>query len=120
MFVFDLTNKTFSTNQNSGYSNVHPVIEKFWEAVANFDQSRRLKLLQFVTGTSSIPYEGFSALRGPNGPKKFTIEKWGSPASLPRLPEFLFYNFFVFKIWMNKTYMVVSIIIINTIIKQIF
>ena len=93
---------------------MHPVIEKFWEAVANFDQSRRLKLLQFVTGTSSIPYEGFSALRGPNGPKKFTIEKWGSPASLPRLafdtllPVFCFYNFVVFKILLNITYIVNS------------
>lgn len=39
---------------------------------------------QFVTGTSSVPYEGFKALRGSNGPKKFTIEKWGSEDSLPR------------------------------------
>jgi len=80
----NITDWRDNTEYRGGYSNVHPVIEKFWEAVANFDQSRRLKLLQFVTGTSSIPYEGFSALRGPNGPKKFTIEKWGSPASLPR------------------------------------
>ena len=39
---------------------------------------------QFVTGTSSIPYEGFSALRGSNGPRKFCIEKWGRTTSLPR------------------------------------
>ena len=41
-------------------------------------------LFQFVTGTSSIPYEGFSALRGSNGPRKFCIEKWGKVTSLPR------------------------------------
>ena len=41
-------------------------------------------LFQFVTGTSSIPYEGFSALRGSNGPRKFCIEKWGKITSLPR------------------------------------
>lgn len=41
-------------------------------------------LFQFVTGTSSIPYEGFAALRGNQGPKRFTIEKWGDPEALPR------------------------------------
>ncbi|WAQ94078.1 HECW2-like protein [Mya arenaria] len=41
-------------------------------------------LSQFVTGTSSIPYEGFAALRGSNGPRKFCIEKWGKVTSLPR------------------------------------
>lgn len=40
--------------------------------------------MKFVTGTSSIPHEGFTALRGSNGPKKFTVEKWGTVASLPR------------------------------------
>lgn len=49
-----------------------------------FDNERRLRLLQFVTGTSSIPYDGFAALRGSNGPRKFCIEKWGLPTSLPR------------------------------------
>lgn len=37
-----------------------------------------------MTGTTSIPYEGFCGLRGPNGPKPFCIELWGTPADLPR------------------------------------
>lgn len=41
--------------------------------------------LQFVTGTSSIPYEGFAALRGSTGPRKFCIERWGEFSKLPRL-----------------------------------
>lgn len=49
-----------------------------------FTNEQRLRLLQFVTGTSSIPFEGFSALRGSIGPRKFCIEKWGKPNSLPR------------------------------------
>ncbi len=53
-------------------------------AIGRLDNERRLRLLQFVTGTSSIPYEGFAALRGSNGPRKFCIEKWGKPSSLPR------------------------------------
>ena len=37
-----------------------------------------------MTGTSSIPYEGFIGLRGPNGPKPFCIEQLGSKEDLPR------------------------------------
>ncbi|XP_076349149.1 E3 ubiquitin-protein ligase HECW2-like isoform X1 [Tachypleus tridentatus] len=73
-----------NTEYRSGYHNNHPVIQWFWTAIEKFDNERRLRMLQFVTGTSSIPYEGFSALRGSNGPRKFCIEKWGKPTSLPR------------------------------------
>ncbi|KAK2850408.1 hypothetical protein Q7C36_009191 [Tachysurus vachellii] len=41
-------------------------------------------LVQFVTGTSSVPYEGFASLRGSNGPRRFCVEKWGKVTSLPR------------------------------------
>ena len=41
-------------------------------------------LVQFVTGTSSMPFEGFKALKGSNGPKLFTIDYVGEPDSLPR------------------------------------
>uniref|UniRef100_A0A3Q3J4J4 HECT-type E3 ubiquitin transferase n=1 Tax=Monopterus albus TaxID=43700 RepID=A0A3Q3J4J4_MONAL len=47
-------------------------------------KEQRLRLLQFVTGTSSVPYEGFAALRGSNGLRRFCIEKWGKVTSLPR------------------------------------
>ena len=72
------------TEYRSGYYDSHPVIEWFWAAIEKFDNERRLRLLQFVTGTSSVPYEGFAALRGSNGPRRFCIEKWGKPTSLPR------------------------------------
>uniref|UniRef100_A0A3Q2T3A6 HECT-type E3 ubiquitin transferase n=1 Tax=Fundulus heteroclitus TaxID=8078 RepID=A0A3Q2T3A6_FUNHE len=49
-----------------------------------FTNEQRLRLLQFVTGTSSVPYEGFAALRGSNGLRRFCIEKWGKVTSLPR------------------------------------
>lgn len=73
-----------NTEYRSGYHDQHPVVQWFWSAIEKFDNERRLRLLQFVTGTSSIPYEGFSALRGSNGPRKFCIEKWGRITSLPR------------------------------------
>ncbi|EYC44421.1 hypothetical protein Y032_0462g1901 [Ancylostoma ceylanicum] len=67
-----------------GYYDEHVVIEWFWDRVAQMSNADRLKLLQFVTGTSSIPFEGFAMLRGSNGPKRFTIEKWGEESALPR------------------------------------
>lgn len=73
------------TDYRGGYHDSHLIIQWFWIVIEQkFDNDQRLRLLQFVTGTSSIPYEGFEALRGSNGPRKFCIEKWGKPTSLPR------------------------------------
>ncbi|KAF7494146.1 E3 ubiquitin-protein ligase HECW2 [Sarcoptes scabiei] len=81
----DLNDWRKNTEYRSGYHDGHPVIQWFWVAIEHrFDNEQRLRLLQFVTGTSSIPYEGFAALRGSNGPRKFCIEKLGKPTSLPR------------------------------------
>lgn len=44
----------------------------------------RARLLQFVTGTSRVPMNGFKELYGSNGPQMFTIEKWGTLESYPR------------------------------------
>uniref|UniRef100_A0A6G1SJ99 HECT-type E3 ubiquitin transferase n=1 Tax=Aceria tosichella TaxID=561515 RepID=A0A6G1SJ99_9ACAR len=74
-----------NTDYRGGYHDSHIIIQWFWIVIERkFDNDQRLRLLQFVTGTSSIPYEGFEALRGSNGPRKFCIEKWGKPTSLPR------------------------------------
>ena len=62
----------------------HRVIQWFWMAMYSFPNELRLRFLQFVTGTSSIPYEGFAALRGSNGLRKFCIERWGTVDALPR------------------------------------
>ncbi|XP_044734681.1 E3 ubiquitin-protein ligase HECW2 isoform X2 [Chrysoperla carnea] len=80
----DLCDWRNNTEYRSGYHDQHPVVQWFWQAIERFSNEQRLRLLQFVTGTSSIPYEGFSALRGSTGPRKFCIEKWGKPNSLPR------------------------------------
>lgn len=84
-YLFSIANASIShLILRSGYYDAHPVIAWFWMAIERFDNERRLRLLQFVTGTSSVPYEGFAALRGSNGPRRFCIEKWGKPTSLPR------------------------------------
>ncbi|XP_061383246.1 uncharacterized protein LOC116767338 isoform X2 [Danaus plexippus] len=72
------------TEYRGGYHDHHPVILAFWQAIDRFTNEQRLRLVQFVTGTSSIPYEGFSALRGSTGPRRFCIERWGRTESLPR------------------------------------
>ncbi|XP_055613233.1 E3 ubiquitin-protein ligase Nedd-4-like isoform X2 [Uranotaenia lowii] len=65
------------------YSN-HVVIQWFWRAVLSFSNEMRARLLQFVTGTSRVPMNGFKELYGSNGPQMFTIEKWGTPENYPR------------------------------------
>lgn len=48
-------------------------IQWFWKALRSFEQEDRAKFLQFVTGTSKVPLQGFAALEGMNGTQKFSI-----------------------------------------------
>ncbi|XP_068165225.1 E3 ubiquitin-protein ligase HECW2-like isoform X3 [Antennarius striatus] len=80
----DLLDWRNNTEYRGGYHDNHIVIRWFWAAVERFNNEQRLRLLQFVTGTSSIPYEGFASLRGSNGPRRFCVEKWGKITALPR------------------------------------
>uniref|UniRef100_A0A803TX07 HECT-type E3 ubiquitin transferase n=2 Tax=Anolis carolinensis TaxID=28377 RepID=A0A803TX07_ANOCA len=72
------------TKYKGGYNANHAVIQWFWKAVLLMDSEKRIRLLQFVTGTSRLPMNGFAELYGSNGPQLFTIEQWGSPDKLPR------------------------------------
>jgi len=58
-----------------GYGAGDAVIQWFWRAVRSFDQTEKAKLLQFVTGTSKVPLEGFAHLQGMQGTQKFNIHK---------------------------------------------
>lgn len=40
------------------------VVKWFWKAVESYDEERRARLLQFVTGSSRVPLQGFKALQG--------------------------------------------------------
>ncbi|XP_029430182.1 E3 ubiquitin-protein ligase NEDD4 [Rhinatrema bivittatum] len=68
----------------NGYSAGHQVIQWFWKAVLMMDSEKRIRLLQFVTGTSRVPMNGFGELYGSNGPQLFTVEQWGTSEKLPR------------------------------------
>ncbi|XP_038606125.1 E3 ubiquitin-protein ligase NEDD4 isoform X2 [Tachyglossus aculeatus] len=72
------------TKYKNGYNVNHQVIQWFWKAVLMMDSEKRIRLLQFVTGTSRVPMNGFAELYGSNGPQFFTVEQWGSPDKLPR------------------------------------
>ncbi|KAJ8313202.1 hypothetical protein KUTeg_009243 [Tegillarca granosa] len=56
----------------------------FWKLVAELDNEKRTRLLQFVTGTCRLPVGGFAELMGSNGPQRFCIEKVGKETWLPR------------------------------------
>ncbi|KAK9047491.1 hypothetical protein V6N11_053333 [Hibiscus sabdariffa] len=88
-----------ANTEYSGYSAASPAIQWFWEVVQGFSKEDKARLLQFVTGTSKVPLEGFSALQGISGSQKFQIHKaYGSTDHLPSahtcfnqldLPEYL-------------------------------
>lgn len=72
---------------NTTYVNYSPSskeISYFWRAVRSFDAEERAKLLQFATGTSKVPLNGFKELGGSNGTSKFSIHRdFGSTERLP-------------------------------------
>ncbi|KAK4575710.1 hypothetical protein RGQ29_026607 [Quercus rubra] len=68
----------------TGYTAASSVIQWFWEVVTAFNKEDMARLLQFVTGTSKVPLEGFKALQGISGPQRFQIHKaYGAPDRLP-------------------------------------
>ena len=54
------------------------------QCIRSWDAEQKSRLLQFATGTSRIPVNGFKDLQGSDGPRRFTIEKAGSEKALPK------------------------------------
>ncbi|KAH3671413.1 hypothetical protein WICMUC_004637 [Wickerhamomyces mucosus] len=67
-----------------GYQENDEVIKWFWKCISEWDNEQKARLLQFTTGTSRIPVNGFKDLQGSDGPRRFTIEKAGEPNQLPK------------------------------------
>ncbi|PLW42685.1 hypothetical protein PCASD_08482 [Puccinia coronata f. sp. avenae] len=67
-----------------GYQPDDQVIKWFWQAVRAWPAEKKSRLLQFTTGTSRIPVNGFKDLQGSDGPRRFTIEKAGEITQLPK------------------------------------
>lgn len=67
-----------------GYTESDEVIGFFWKCVRSWDAEQKSRLLQYATGTSRIPVNGFKDLQGSDGPRRFTIEKNGEVTHLPK------------------------------------
>jgi len=85
-----------------GYEEKDPVIQNFWKVcddqilvvvsqsltvvqlIRTWDSEQKSRLLQFATGTSRIPVNGFKDLQGSDGPRRFTIEKTQDESALPK------------------------------------
>lgn len=67
-----------------GYTESDEVIKFFWQTIRSWDGEQKSRLLQFATGTSRIPVNGFKDLQGSDGPRRFTIEKAGEVNNLPK------------------------------------
>ncbi|PSR95563.1 E3 ubiquitin-protein like [Actinidia chinensis var. chinensis] len=68
----------------TGYTAASGVVQWFWDVVKAFNKEDMARLIQFVTGTSKVPLEGFKALQGISGSQRFQIHKaYGAPERLP-------------------------------------
>ncbi|XP_067905306.1 NEDD4-like E3 ubiquitin-protein ligase WWP2 isoform X2 [Heterodontus francisci] len=83
MQEIDLTDWQKNTIYRHYTKNSKP-IQWFWQVVKEMDNEKRIRLLQFVTGTCRLPVGGFTELIGSNGPQKFCIDKVGKDTWLPR------------------------------------
>ncbi|XP_019051618.1 PREDICTED: E3 ubiquitin-protein ligase UPL1-like isoform X2 [Nelumbo nucifera] len=73
-----------ANTEYTGYTTATSVVQWFWEVVKTFNKEDMARFLQFVTGTSKVPLEGFKALQGISGPQRFQIHKaYGAPERLP-------------------------------------
>lgn len=63
-------------------------IDWFWEVLETFTEDQKARLLQFVTGSSRIPPQGFKGLISNDGHvRKFNIVVSGLPAVVGYLPK---------------------------------
>ena len=83
-----------------GYQEGDEVIQNFWKIIRTWDAEQKSRLLQFATGTSRIPVNGFKDLQGSDGPRRFTIEKAGEINALPKSHTWYFSQWSVLP-WMS-------------------
>lgn len=77
--IFDL--KKHTTYQ--GYRSTDKEMEWFWNVMTSLTRSQKAAFLQFVTGSSKVPLNGFAELQGMRGIQRFSIHKVGASSALP-------------------------------------
>jgi len=80
----DVDDWRHNTLYKSGYTAESEVITWFWALVDKMSNEERLQLLQFVTGTTSIPSRGFANLQGSDGDRRFSIMRVTDTSRLPQ------------------------------------
>ena len=70
----DLDDLRAHTDYN-GYKPSDLQITWFWNTLRSFSKEEKALFLQYVTGTSKVPLEGFQNLSGSDGIKRFNIQK---------------------------------------------
>jgi len=75
----DILDLKKNTDYN-GYRVTDKQIGWFWNIMFSLSKSDKAAFLQFVTGSSKVPLNGFSELQGMRGTQKFAIHKVGGVA----------------------------------------
>lgn len=81
--IDDMKENTIYKNYNAHSK----VIQWLWEVLEEFNNSERAEFIQFITGSSKVPVEGFKGLRGVNGVQKIEITKLTTDKPDKRLPQ---------------------------------
>ena len=58
-----------------GYKSSDPQIIFLWNVLRSFEKLEKALFLQFVTGTSKVPLDGFRSLQGSEGTQHFNVHK---------------------------------------------
>jgi len=64
-----------SNTEYINYDTSEQIIQWFWEVLESMEREERVQILQFTTGSSRVPYGGFSQLRGGEAVQRFTISR---------------------------------------------
>jgi len=76
----DLDDWRANTKYKSGYSENDQVIKWFWEILQDMTPDERVLILQFVTGSQSVPASGFAGLADTHGLFCINKVKYGTKA----------------------------------------
>ena len=75
----------YANTEYSSFAVGDKCIQWFWEALRSFTREERAQFIQFVTGTSKVPLDGFANLQGMRGAQKFSIHRaFGDTGLLPQ------------------------------------
>eukprot|EP01041_Mallomonas_annulata_P000793 gene793-1538_t len=79
----DMDDLKFNTEYHQ-YRETDQVIIWLWDVLRGFSREERAMFLQFVTGTSKVPLDGFANLQGMRGAQRFSVHRsHGDVTALP-------------------------------------